>query len=103
MNQAKPQKQIIQQGLALDAYLRTLLDDVPAVEEALLTEDEPATRIVLKSPAPQPVNREEVAPVASRQRSELVQPENQVKLQALSVMPEWAQQEFQALFLKWTN
>jgi len=101
MNQAKPQKQIIHQDLALDAYLRTLLDEVPeADEEALAFVEEPPVVRTAPKPKAEPVKRIETAPVVIRQQSNLVQPENPAKLQALSVMPEWAQHEFQALFFK---
>ena len=100
MNQAKPQKQIIQQGLALDAYLRTLLDEVPEADAPVeFAEEKPAVRT---SPKPQAerIDRIETAVAVIPRQAILVQPENPAKLQALSVMPEWAQNEFQALFFR---
>ena len=97
MNQAKPQKQIIQQGLALDTYLRTLLDEVPEAEEiAEQFEEKPA------APAKQAetISEAKVTAIAVLPQTKLVEPEIPVKLQALSVMPDWSQQEFQALFFK---
>jgi purine-binding chemotaxis protein CheW len=99
MNPVKPQKQIIQQGLALDNYLRTLLDEVPEAdvedEETpnlsayKVAEVQAEPNISLKSPK-----------ITHPAPSKLVQVENPAKLHALAVMPEWAQQEFQALFFK---
>lgn len=101
MNQAKP-PHIVQQELALDVYLSKLLDDIPeaVVDEAVQTEEggqlqslEPK---LLRTNTLPVVIRPELEP----QREPLVANENQANLQALSVMPEWAQQEFQALFFK---
>jgi purine-binding chemotaxis protein CheW len=100
MTQAKIQQHILQQGLALDAYLRTLLDEVPEADEPcqLVTES-----VQIKAAAKtklEPVNRTEVLSVPNKLPVRLVQAENPATLNALSVMPEWAQYEFQALFFK---
>lgn len=93
---------IVQQQLALDLYLKTLLDEIPeaqiadeislqAIPETIVTIEKPAT-----TPAPQPII--EIAtpqPEKTKQTSEPV-----TKHQAMSIMPVWAQQEFQALFFK---
>lgn len=101
MNQAKPQKQIIHQALALDVYLRTLLDEVPEADEAMaLAENKPAVRTAAKPRAEQAIRPVETPAVIIPQQVKLVQPENPAKLQALSVMPEWSRHEFQALFFK---
>lgn len=101
MNQAKSQKQIIHQELALDAYLRTLLDEVPEADDVVaFTEVLPAVETEIKAPVIEPVIRVESPVVVIPQQIQLVQPEIPAKLQALSVMPEWAQHEFQALFFK---
>jgi len=100
MNQAKPQQQILQQGLALDAYLRTLLDEVPEADEPYQLNTQP---VQIKPPTKsklEPVNRAEILPVPDKLPMRLVQAENPATLKALSVMPEWAQYEFQALFFK---
>lgn len=98
MNQAKAQQQIVHQALALDVYLRTLLEEVPEADEA--TTPVEVKPVVITEPKPEPISRIET-PIAIVQRQEaLVQPENPVKLQALSVMPEWSQHEFQALFFR---
>jgi purine-binding chemotaxis protein CheW len=100
MNQAKPQKQIVHQALALDVYLRTLLDEVPEADEApALVEDKPEVKIQLK-PSAEPASLIEIPVDIVQQQAELVQPEKPTKLQALSVMPEWSRHEFQALFFK---
>ena len=95
MRQTKPPQQIVQQKLALDAYLSTLLDEVPeavpsderagVVTKPLEKAAEPAIQQVI---ATQPLQNERVAF------------EKPVKLHPLSVMPDWAQHEFQALFFK---
>lgn len=102
MNQAKQQNQIVQQALALDVYLRTLLDEVPeADDEALaLVEDGPVLKTVAEPPVEQQIEPVDASPIIIPQQSKLVQPENPAKLQALSVMPEWSRHEFQALFFK---
>jgi len=108
MNQAKPPS-IVHQQLALDVYLQTLLDEVPEAEDDAVAETVEAARLVARealSTAPESVPVVVSSPdvavktlVRTRQ-AKLVEPENPVKLQALSVMPDWAQYEFQALFFK---
>ncbi len=99
MKQSKPQQQIVQQKLALDAYLSTLLDEVP---EAVSTDEQ--SRIIAKprEKADEPeAQRIAVArPMLQPLQNELVTLEKPAKLHPLSVMPDWAQHEFQALFFK---
>lgn len=99
MRQTKPPPQIVQQKLALDAYLSTLLDDIP---EALEADERP--KIVAKQldkPVEPLIQRLTVnQPLPQAQQNELVAFEKPTKFQPLSVMPEWAQHEFQALFFK---
>lgn len=97
MNQAKSPLHILQQKLALDVYLRTLLDDVPEaapdeteVQHQTVVDTKPLIRL------PQPESSRIAEPEAER----LAALENPAKLHPLSVMPDWAQQEFQALFFK---
>lgn len=106
MTQAKPPPSIVHQQLALDVYLQTLLDEVPdaevsaAVKSAL--EAEQAVVDTLSKPlfnAPV-VTASPSRAKATNQPGKLVAPENPAKLQALSVMPDWARHEFQALFFK---
>lgn len=97
MTQAKPQKQIIQQGLALDAYLRTLLDEVPeAGEWPNIAEKHPAAKTLRT----EPLIRADTTVIVRQPETGLVETENPTKLHALAVMPEWTQHEFQALFFK---
>ena len=81
---------LVQQELALDTYLRTLLEDLPAPEPS----SEPAmpqAELAQPGPAMQP----ELGPVEAADG----QAASAVKF-PLAVMPEWAQQEFQAIFFK---
>ena len=97
MRQEKPLPHIVQQELALDAYLSTLLEDVP---EASISDDSKAPAQLLEKSV------ERIQPVITSQallkplQNELVTLEKPTKLQPLSVMPDWAQHEFQALFFK---
>ncbi|WP_347988492.1 chemotaxis protein CheW [Methylomonas sp. AM2-LC] len=99
MNPVKPQQQIIQQGLALDDYLRTLLDEIPAADEAVVISENRVIEIVAKPEIELHSNAKTTALILASQ-TKLVEAENPAKINALSIMPEWAQQEFQALFFK---
>ncbi len=115
MSQLKKRQQIIHQELALDSYLRTLLDEI--------ADDEPVGRDKAETSPPEVVAKTQVktdtkvkvrtekkikqssVPVnevktASRQLQVIKAPPETVKVQPLSVMPEWTQHEFQALFFK---
>ena len=100
MTQAKSQPQILQQGLALDAYLRTLLDEVPEADEPFKLNLEPVQTKAPTKTKLEPLNYTEPLSVPNKLPVRLVQAENPATLKALSVMPEWAQYEFQALFFK---
>ncbi len=110
MSQAKSPPTIVRQQLALDAYLQTLLDEVPEADESLpdpiVIEKSIAVVAEAISKPQQKLAVAEISPVVvakptlKSRRSTLVAPENPAKLQALSVMPDWAQYEFQALFFK---
>ncbi len=102
MKKIQPPQQIVQQQLALDAYLRTLLDEVPdATDFEITTEAQPRVAAkTLQRPLVDLSNDFAVKTLVVTQQPAFVQPENQTKLQPLSVMPEWAQHEFQALFFK---
>ncbi|MGZ4959767.1 MAG: chemotaxis protein CheW [Methylomonas sp.] len=102
MNQAKQQNRIVHQDLALDVYLRTLLDEVPEAgdEISALVEDKPSIKTSAKLQDKESLKAIETSPVIIPLQSVLVQPENPAKLQALSVMPDWSRHEFQALFFK---
>lgn len=100
MNSVKPQQKIIQQELALDAYLSTLLDEIP---EQIFQDEKPASIQVKVEDKPV----EPVAPIIIVPRSTpqplpvaTVTVDKPVKMHPLSVMPDWSQHEFQALFFK---
>ncbi len=102
MTQANP-PHIVQQQLALDAYLSTLLDEIPETDAALDVEPPVAEHAVEKiesQPPPHTTVAISRKTRLSSTRIELVESVNQAKLQPLAVMPEWAQHEFQALFFK---
>ncbi|QPK62120.1 chemotaxis protein CheW [Methylomonas sp. LL1] len=103
MNQAKPPQRIVHQQLALDAYLRTLLDEIPEVTPiddqaplGLASEAKHPPKSVTQSPKPVISAKPLIEPL----QNQLVAFENPAKLHPLSVMPDWAQHEFQALFFK---
>jgi len=101
MNSAKPDQHIVHERLALDAYLKTLLDGVPeATAEEIETREKPviAHSSLVEPVAVEPVIQEQ--PKVQLLQDALVAFENPAKLHPLSVMPEWAHQEFQALFFK---
>ena len=95
--------QIVQQQLALDIYLKTLLDEIPDADIAPVI----AIPSIDKAPA-RKIEPIEPAPIADHQPMKEMAPSEQVtsslvsvpQHQALSVMPDWAQHEFQALFFK---
>lgn len=109
MKQDKQTQHVVHQELALDIYLRTLLEEVPTAEiEKPVTEK--AKTLRSEPPASGPVRLVEpimLPPLQQPQVEETVKglpavreavPDS--KPQHLSVMPEWAQHEFQALFFK---
>lgn len=100
MNPVKPQQKIIQQGLALDAYLSTLLDEIP---EQILPEEKPAAiQVKVQEKQAEPIAPKVIVtrPLQSPLPVATVTVDKPVKLHPLSVMPDWSQHEFQALFFK---
>lgn len=90
--------QIVQQQIALDSYLRTLLETVPEADDVVLELEQ--TVDVLPRVETRPVELLlEKNPVVTLTQP-LVQPAAEAKLHPLTVMPEWSQHEFQALFFK---
>jgi len=91
---------IVDQSLALDVYLSKLLEDVPEAtfEEEPRIDVEVKTLEQAQSSVILPLGDDQA--LAEPAQRPLVVTENQAKLHPLSVMPEWAQQEFQALFFK---
>jgi len=104
MKQTKPPQHIVQQQLALDNYLKTLLDDVPEADEPrVAVEASTPPRIEVRvetKPTIKPAVDTVIKPLVVVENRRFAEPENQTKLHPLSVMPEWAQHEFQALFFK---
>ena len=100
MNPVKPQQKIIQQGLALDAYLSTLLDEIP---EQILPEEKPASiQVKVQEKQAEPIAPKVIVtrPLQPPLPVATVTVDAPVKLHPLSVMPDWSQHEFQALFFK---
>jgi purine-binding chemotaxis protein CheW len=105
MNQAKLPPRVIQQQLALDVYLQTLLEEVPEVEDEIgegrdVAVAEPSANSLPDDAAAKAATKANAKTLVILPQAVLVEPEIPAKLQALSVMPEWAQQEFQALFFR---
>ncbi|PPD31548.1 MAG: chemotaxis protein CheW [Methylomonas sp.] len=99
MNPAKTQQKIIQQELALDAYLSTLLDEIP---EVILPEEKPRIQVKVFEKFPAPVEPKVIItqPIPESRPIASVTVDRPVKMHPLSVMPDWSQHEFQALFFK---
>jgi len=109
MKASPPTPQIVQQQFALDIYLKTLLDEIPEAslseaidlqplnEAAALALDEPPRLTAVTAPPSSQALIRRAPPV---EPVTIIDAEPIVKAQALSVMPGWAQQEFQALFFK---
>ena len=94
--------QVVQQDLALDLYLSRLLEDMPVVEElytAVVPVVEAKVEIIPESEQQEDAQLIEVDPVLQPVPVEQVAPAEQ----ALALMPEWAQNEFQALFFRVDN
>ncbi|MGY6277694.1 chemotaxis protein CheW [Methylomonas sp. MgM2] len=103
MNQEKSIKQIVHQRLALDVYLRTLLDEVPEADaDEPNGHGQPVAGPALDNDfllsAPKPV--QEDLSILELPQTALAPAENPSKLHVPSVMPDWALTEFHALFFK---
>ncbi|MGR9054026.1 MAG: chemotaxis protein CheW [Gammaproteobacteria bacterium] len=93
---------ILHQELALDTYLRTLLEELPAVqEEKQASHPEPIKPAVIPLLKPGQ-GLTVVGPVKPKRLPEArIKPEpTTLPLAPLAVMPAWAQHEFQAIFFK---
>ncbi len=92
-------KQIAQHEQALDLYFKNMLGDLlsgqAAPEPKIEVKAHPKPRIK-HDPKPVPVVAKEVVVAQTRQAAT----KTEGKIMPLSVMPEWSQQEFQALFFK---
>lgn len=106
MHLEKIGQKVLNQEIALDSYLSTLLDEIPS--DILLDQVE------VKKTITKPVVKEQpVAKVAFKQKplvkpvvKEIVVPQAEITAQVetivkpLAIMPEWAQDDFQLLFFK---
>ncbi len=93
-------QQVVHQDIALDSYLSTLLDEIPSIEVL-----DQAEKIELKV-VPEPVKQTEPPKVKAEPIKKVVvqtkEKPQKIKevVKPLSVMPDWAQHEFQALFFR---
>ena len=95
MQSEKFGQQVVQQDIALDSYLSTLLDEIPTDKE--LDQQEKKVEIKVAEPVQQ------VKPQIIESTELQVNTQEQVltkQAQPLAVMPDWAKSEFQALFFK---
>ncbi len=85
------QPSIVQQDIALDTYLKTLLEEIPDqdIKEAHSVE----TQLTNKLQQPQIKKATETKP------EKTVSPDT-AKTYPISVMPDWTQQEFQAIYFR---
>ncbi|MBE0436820.1 MAG: chemotaxis protein CheW, partial [Methylomicrobium sp.] len=98
-NKLDVEQQIIHQELALDSYLKTLLEEMPAEETEAIMPSAPEAK------APVPTARVESK---IKEKSETIAktpalvglPLVPKPAMPLAVMPSWAQYEFQALFFR---
>ena len=89
MHSEKNEQKVVQQEIALDTYLSTLLDEIP--DDILVDQDEKKVETVVKNKTEKSVEKQ--VRVKSKKLSvNTVNP--------LSIMPDWSQHEFQALFFK---
>ena len=90
MHSEKNEQKVVHQEIALDTYLSTLLDEIP--DDILVDQDEEKkAETVVKNKTEKSV--EQQTKVKSKASSvKMVNP--------LSIMPDWSQHEFQALFFK---
>ncbi len=110
MNQKKQNHQVVHQELALDAYLKTLLEDIPDNGREILKDAGkkiPKVKAqalgkveIAEKPSLQVVEQSlEKVKIASKQL-QISNLQTETKLHPLSVMPDWSQYEFQALFFR---
>ncbi|PKM11702.1 MAG: chemotaxis protein CheW [Gammaproteobacteria bacterium HGW-Gammaproteobacteria-3] len=90
---------ILHQELALDTYLKTLLEELPVAVPSPPPEATPATPPRTLQPVTKPLVKN---PVKQPQtlKAKAVRQEFPPCALPLAVMPEWAQHEFQAIFFK---
>nr|WP_305906684.1 hypothetical protein [Methylomarinum sp. Ch1-1]MDP4519382.1 hypothetical protein [Methylomarinum sp. Ch1-1] len=101
----KSPHQLVHQELALDSYLKTLLDEIPSDDAASALDNaeaqlEPARQQATEPLAPPPLEQAPKMPDIDVESSAIVNAPAVIKRQPLSLMPEWSRHEFQALFFK---
>ncbi len=97
MQSEKIGQQIVQQELALDSYLSTLLDEIPSDVEL------DQQQVKIKTKVVQTVKKVKVSPKVVEKTTRQVDKNQQELIKVihpLAVMPDWATNEFQALFFK---
>ncbi len=95
MQSEKNVQKVIDQDIALDSYLSILLEEIPSIPELDQIEEQSKTlEQVAEKPEPQVLQTEITVP------QEVEKIEQATELKPLSVMPEWSQEEFQALYFK---
>ncbi len=103
MHSEKIEQQVVFQEIALDSYLSTLLEEIPnEISDNQVDENKviPETikkdeLLVTKEKTAVSINKDQVVKQASNANNITIN-----KVNHLSVMPEWTQHEFQALFFK---
>ncbi len=101
MHLDKLDQQVVHQEIALDTYLRMLLEEIPG--ERVLDQEEKTQTVVHRKPVVKTTVKQKQT-VKSLERH--IDPKKDVKVavetvvKPLVIMPEWAQYEFQALFFK---
>lgn len=116
MTNGRPNPQVVHQELALDVYLSTLLEEIPQEDDVQLEEvttaveapqakqeTEPYIEPVVPSITPAFIPKPLEPEIKADRQLQLVDTQVETKHQALTLMPEWSQQEFQALFFKVDN
>ena len=87
---------VVDQQIALDGYLQTLLQDIPESDSG---NDQPKTRENRNSIPLSPIATDNIPKQGNHGANKSVT-ELQNPFSPLTVMPEWTQNEFQALFFK---
>ncbi|MGR9117018.1 MAG: chemotaxis protein CheW [Gammaproteobacteria bacterium] len=100
MTASKNSQRIVHQELALDTYLKTLLEELPDLEAAPEPELAPVQML-----APRLKSVTDVPAASSEKQQTIAKPQPALEQSAkpaspLAVMPEWSQHEFQAIFFK---
>ena len=107
MQLEKNEQKVVHQEIALDTYLSTLLDEIPDDFSAEQDEEKKAETIVKDEQSVVKVRPQLKTAVQNKAEKSFVQQarvkskELSVKITTpLSIMPDWSQHEFQALFFK---